>query len=93
MLAKIWPRKYPHLNKSIDKYIDKIVRNLNTLYLFPANSTEILQLINQLPNKPRSRHDEINNLLLKNTATSILKPLEIIFNHSITNHTFPNDRK
>ena len=37
--------------QSIDKYLDKIVRNPNTLYLFPTNSTEILQLINHLPNK------------------------------------------
>ena len=85
-------KKIPTLIQSIDKYIDKIVRNPNTLYLFPTKSTEILQLINHLPNKTSSGHDEISNLLLK-IATSILKPLEIIFNHSITNHTFPNDMK
>ena len=58
-------KKIPTPRQSIDKYIDKIVRNPNTLYLFPTNSTEILQLINHLPNKTSLGHDEINNLLLK----------------------------
>ena len=87
-VGKNLARKYPHL----DKVLIKIVRNQNTFILFPTNSTEILELINDLPNKTSLWHDEINNLLLK-IATSILKPLEIIFNHSITNHIFPNDMK
>ena len=92
-ICKTLAMKIPAPRQSIDKYINKIVRNPNTLYLFPTNSTELLQLINHLPNKTSMRHDEINNLLLKKIATSILKPLEIIFNHSITNYTFPNDMK
>ena len=63
-VSKNLAKKIPTPRQSIDKYINKIVRNPNTLYLFPTNSTEILQLINQLPNKTRLGHDEINNLLL-----------------------------
>ena len=95
LFCKCWQnlaKKIHAPRQSIDKYINKIVRNPNTLYLFPTNSTEILQLINHLPNKASSGYDEINNLLLKKTARSILKPLEI-FSHSITNHIFPNDVK
>ena len=44
-------KKIPTPRQSIDKYIEKIDGNPNTLYLFPTNSTEILQLINHLPNK------------------------------------------
>ena len=62
------------------------------MYLFPTNSTEILWLINHPPNKTTLGHDEKDHLLLKN-CNNYLKPLEIIFNHSITNHTFPNDMK
>ena len=87
-------KKIPTPRQRIDKYNDKIIRNRNTsLYLFPTNSTETLRLIKHLPNKTSLGHDEINNLLLKKIVTSILKSLEIIFNHSITNHTFSNDMK
>ena len=92
-IVKNLAKKMPTPRKSIDKSIDKIIRNPNTLYLFPTNSTEILRLINHPPNKTSLGHDEINNLLLQKIATSVLKPFEIIFNHSITNHTFPNDMK
>ena len=85
--------KIPTPGQSIDKCINKIVRNPNTLYLFPTNSTEISWLVNHLPNKTSLGHDKINNLLLTKIATNILKPLEIMFNHSITNHTFPNGTK
>ena len=63
--ANILPRKYLHLDKVLLNTLIKIVRNPNTLYLVPTNSTEILWLINHLPNKTSSGHDEINNLLLK----------------------------
>ena len=58
-------KKIPAPRQSIDKYINKTVRNPNTLYLFPTNSTEILWFINHLPNKTSLGHDEINDLLLK----------------------------
>ena len=70
-VGKNLAKKIPTPRQSIDKYITKIVRNPNTLYLFPTNSTEILQLINHLPNKTSSGNDEINNLLLKKISTSI----------------------
>ena len=64
-IGKNLAKEIPASRQSIDKYIDKIVRKPNILYLFLTNSTEILQLINHLPNKTSSGHDEINNLLLK----------------------------
>ena len=64
-IGKNLAKKITAPRQSIDKYIDKIVRNPNTLYLFSTNSTEILWLRNHLPNKTSSGHDEIKNLLLK----------------------------
>ena len=61
-IGKKVAKKIPTPRQSIDKYIDKIVRNLNTLYLFPTISTEILWLINYLPNKTSSRHDELQQV-------------------------------
>ena len=40
-VSKNLAEKIPAPRQSIDKCIDKIVRNPNTLYLFPTNSTEI----------------------------------------------------
>ena len=68
--------KIPTSRQCIDIHINKIVINPNTLHLFPTNSTEMLQLINHLPNKTKSGHDEINTLLLKKIATSISNPLK-----------------
>ena len=65
-VGKTLAKKIPAPRQSIDKYINKIVRNPYMLYLFPTNSTEILWLINLLPNKTSLEHDEINILLLKN---------------------------
>ena len=64
-IGKNLAKKIPTPRQSIDKYIYKIIRNPHTLCLFPTNSTEILWLINHLPNKTSSRHDEIDNVLLK----------------------------
>ena len=63
-VGKNMAKKIPTPRQSIEKYIDKIVRNPNALYLFPTNRVEILWLINHLPNKTSWGHDEINNLLL-----------------------------
>ena len=42
-VGKNLAKKIPASRQSIDKYINKIVRNPDTLYLFPTNSTELLQ--------------------------------------------------
>ena len=43
-----------------------------------------------LPNKTSSGHDESNNILLKKLRLSLLIPLEIIFNESLSSVEVPS---
>ena len=76
---------------SIDKmtYINKIPRNLNSLYMSPTTQEEIIRIIDKLPNKRSSGHDNLSNLLLKNISKEIAMPLEQIFNLSLESGIFP----
>ena len=59
----------------------------------PVSSLEIEKLINNLPNKKSSGYDNLSNVLLKQIKNSIIYPLTIISNHSITDGEFPHDMK
>ena len=59
----------------------------------PTNLAEINKLIERLPNKTSKGHDDISNIPLKNLTTTIAVPLEIIFNKSLEEGSFPEDMK
>ena len=74
-------------------YIGKIPVNNKSLFLYPTTEREIELIIEKLPNKSSSGHDEISNNLLKKIGKSILQPLQIIFNNSMTEGEFPDAMK
>ena len=74
----------------IHTYLTKIKRNHETLYLTPTTASEITNLIHNLPNKNSRGHDDISNKMLKLLHTSIVHPLVIIFNKSLTEGKFPD---
>ena len=74
----------------INEYINAIPCTLNSITLTPMNQQEINKIIANLPNKSSSRHDRINNILLKQLSISISYLLMIIFNQSMSTGTFPN---
>ena len=80
---------------SIDKmtYINKIPRNLNSLYMVPTTKEEIIRIIDKLPNKRSNGHDDLSNLLLKKISQEIAKPLEQVFNLSLESGIFPKIMK
>ena len=55
--------------------------------------SEIEKIIDKLPNKTSSGHDNLSNIMLKQIKDSITYPLTIISNHSITEGEFPNGMK
>ena len=59
----------------------------------PTTANELITLINQLPNKPSSGHDNISNILLKQLHHSLVTPLEILFNMSLRDGIFPDAMK
>ena len=59
----------------------------------PVLPTEIDKIIVNLPNKNSSGHDNLSNILLKQIKHSIIHPLTIISNHSLTEGEFPHGMK
>ena len=78
---------------SVQDYISKIPQNLNSLVINPTNPREIEKLINNLPNKSSSGHDNVSNVLLKQLNESISYPLALIFNQSIQDGVFSERMK
>ena len=74
-------------------FIDKIPRYQNNLILTPIKISEIRKIINKLPNKSSSGHDNISNILLKKISSNIIYPLHYIFNKSIDTADFPDSMK
>ena len=85
--------KIPKSNKSINEYLAKIKRNEKSLFLRPTSEQEINRIIEKLPNKNSSGYDNISNILLKKLKFPLLKPLNIIFNKSISSGIFPEKMK
>ena len=75
--------------RPITQYINKISPNKKSLYLHPTNHLEVQHLIDDLPNKNSSGHDDINNVILKKISTTIVHPLVEIFNISMSEGKFP----
>ena len=92
-VGKTYANKLPIPNTSIEAYIDKIKRSEHSLFFTPTDTTEINNLIKELPIKTSSGYDSISNTLLKSLSHMILKPLEIIFNRSLGEGLFPNKMK
>ena len=81
----------PHT--TFTEYLRNIPNNPKSIFMSPTNKTEIERLIEKLPNKKSRGHDDISNLLLKSLKSSISYPLEIIFNKSLLEGSFPEIMK
>ena len=80
-------------NKQIVHYLNKIKTNQSSVYLAPCTPSKLSKIIDLLPNKTSSGYDDINNILLKKLKDSLLLPLSMIFNLSISSGIFPDDMK
>ena len=73
----------------VETYTAKTDRNYSSMFLSPTDCAEIRSLIMNLPSINSSGYNEISNNLLKKLCTSLLNPLEIIFNKSLMDGVFP----
>ena len=78
---------------SIDQYLDKIPRQLNSMRIKLTTPLEIDKIIKELPNKSCYRHDEISNKMLKSLRSAIIFPLCHIFNQSLMDGSFLDKMK
>ena len=74
----------------IHTYINNIPNNPATIYLNPTSISELTTLIHNLPNKTSKGYDHISNVMLKTLHHSIVGPLTLIFNKSLTEGCFPD---
>ena len=77
-------------NKTIEEYIGNIPKTLNSLVMRPTSRKELEELINDMPNKTSSGHNQVSNKLLKDLSNSITFPLTIVFNQSLESGVFPD---
>ena len=66
---------------------------MSSVFLTPCTSTELLNLINKLPNKKSSGYDGVSNTLIKELKNEIISPLLTIFNNSLQTDLFPESMK
>ena len=74
-------------------YLKLLNYNEKSLFMTPTSKEEIAKLINNLPPKKSSGHDNIDNILLKEIRHEISNTLSNIFNMSISTGTFPTRMK
>ena len=77
----------------IDKYLNNIPTQWDSIVLKQTTPLEIDKIIRKLPNKTSHGHDEISNVMLKALRSSIVFSLCDIFNHSILEGKFPECMK
>ena len=71
----------------------KISRVDKSMFLFPANEQEILEIIQNLENKSSSGDDYISNLIIKSASTIIAPYLTGLVNKSMNQGVFPDKLK
>ena len=89
-VGSTFAKKITTADKNIDDYLKMIRRNQESLYFTPTTPNEVERLIRKLPNKRSHGHDNIDNILLKQIASSISDILCAIFNTSLTKGLFPD---
>ena len=92
-IGKNYDGKIDKSTTPLDKYLNKIPKNKNSMYLSPMNETEINKVILGLPNKKSYGYDKINNCLLKELCSLIITLLTIVFNKSLEEGVFPDSMK
>ena len=76
---------------SFESYLK--LNHINSLALTPTDPDEIIKIINELPNKTSSGHDDIPLSILKSSIHCISKPLSMIINNSMSYGIFPDPLK
>ena len=92
-VGKKFAESTPMLTKPSRKFIDKIILNEKSMYLYNVSENEIRNLIDGLENKNSSGFDNISNIILKKLKTAIVPPVTKIVNLSLATGVFPEKMK
>ena len=88
-VGKNFTESIPTPKKPIRKFIDKMVLNEKSMFLYDVTESEVSNLIDKLENKSSSGFDNISNVILKKIKSPILNPLTKIINLSLRCGKFP----
>ena len=75
--------------KSINSYLSALHQNTKASFWTPVTPGELRKIINNLPNKRSSGHDNLDNCLLKEISPCFLDELVYLFNKSLSEGIFP----
>ena len=64
-VGKKFAQQIPPPMTKIQKYVQRIPTNTQTLFMTPTTEQEIVRIISSLANKASSGHDNLNNILIK----------------------------
>ena len=92
-VGKQCAEQIPAPNKDIGHYLAQIPDNPKSIFMNPVSPLEIERIIDKLPNKTSSGHDNLSNILLKQIKESLTYPLTIISYHSTAEGEFPSSMK
>ena len=88
-VGKTYAEKLKPSRVLVETYIKDISHLNKSMFMNPTDTQEISSLIRLLPSKTSSGFDDISNILLKKLCPSIVIPLNIIFNKSLSCGIFP----
>ena len=74
-------------------FIEKIILNKKSMFLYEVTESEFRNLIDSLENKSSSGFDNISNIILKKLKSTIVPPLTKIVNLSLATGVFPEKMK
>ena len=92
-VGKNYASQIPAAKYQTEHYLSKIPLNPKSIFMTPTCPSEIKTIIDSLPNKSSSGHDNISNILLKNLRESLISPLTLLFNNSLKDGVFPHGMK
>ena len=92
-IGETFANNIPPSSKEISTYLDRIPQYKQSIFLDPTSITEITEIINELIPKNSSGYDNLSNKLIKKLLPSLVEPLTIIFNKSLSEGVFPEAMK
>ena len=93
IVGKKFAESIPTPTKPSSNFIEKIILNEKSMFLYDVTECEIRNLIDSLDNKSSSGFDNISNIILKKLKSAIVPPLTQIVNLSLASGIFPEKMK
>ena len=83
-IGKKYADKIDPSARGIMHYLDKIEKNQSSIFILPICRSKLERIIDDLPNKTSSGWDGLSNILVKKLKMSIITPLLLVINKSIS---------